>query len=176
MYQCKHCNKIFIKGSSVGGHTIRCEKNPSRQSTIDKTKASSLGKKLSLEHKAKLSSTINKKIQFGTWHNSFARSRRHLYNGQLFDGMWEVHLARWFDSYSISWSRNKEGFPYFFGVARKYFPDFYLSDIDCYVEVKGWKTERDEAKWTQFPRRLIVLSGTDLQSLGLPISVRKDWK
>lgn len=45
-----------------------------------------------------------------------------------------------------------------------------------YVEVKGWKTSKDEAKWAAFPRTLIVLSGTDLQKLGLDISVRKDWK
>ena len=129
---------------------------------------------------AKLSATlvevINRKIQYGTWHNSFARSRKHIYKGESFDGRWEVKLAIWFDENSISWIRNKRNFPYVFDKPRRYTPDFFFPHINCYVEVKGWKTSKDEAKWQQFTDKLIVLSGSDLQSLGIDVEVRKDWK
>ena len=38
-------------------------------------------------------------------------------------------------------------FSYEFKGAREYFPDFYLPEHDAYVEVKGYKTDKDSAKW-----------------------------
>lgn len=44
-------------------------------------------------------------------------------------------------------------------------------------EGKGWKREKDEeAKWKAFPEKLLILSGTDLQNLGIISSIKKDWK
>jgi hypothetical protein len=40
---------------------------------------------------------------------------------------------------------------------------------DIYVEVKGYENERDEAKWRDFPYKLIVLRKDDLLTLGLDI-------
>jgi len=83
----------------------------------------------------------------------------------------------WFDENHIGWIRNKKSFPYVLdSKTRRYTPDFFLPHINCYVEVKGWKTPKDEPKWSQFTGNLVVLSGSDLQSLGLDIEVRKDWK
>lgn len=176
MYRCKFCQKEYEKKAAVGGHTIRCFLNPKRQEIIDKIAQGQVGKPLTQKQREGLSRSISKKVQEGTWHNSFARCRRHEYNGQVFDGTWEVLLAKWFDENDIRWSRNAKRFPYVFGKSRHYIPDFYLPDIDCFVEVKGWKTVKDEAKWSQFPLRLVVLSGSDLQALGLSITVRRDWK
>lgn len=120
-----------------------------------------------------MTSIVNAKLDAGTWHNSFARARKQTYAGQSFDGMWEVHLAKWFDQNDIKWERNKLTFPYTYDKPRKYIPDFYLPNIDCFVEVKGWKTAKDEAKWKAFPRNLIVLSGHELKTLGLPVQVKK---
>jgi hypothetical protein len=161
---------------SLGGHMVFCKENPLRETTLKKVSQKALGRPLSNEHKRNVSLTVSRKVEQGTWHNSFSKCRKKLYAGQSFDGSWEVELARWFDSEKIEWIRNQESFPYFFEKDRKYIPDFYLPQIDCYVEVKGWKTAKDDAKWSHFPKRLIVLSGTDLQNLGIPIHVRKDWK
>lgn len=62
-----------------------------------------------------------------------------------------------------------------FDRERKYIPDFYLPNIQCYVEIKGWKTKKDEAKWRDFPENLLILSGSDLMLLGLDIKA-KEWK
>lgn len=127
-------------------------------------------------HGSKVSKTIQRKIAEGTWHNSFAKSRRHIYKDESFDGKWELKLAMWFDENDIVWVRNRKSFLYGFDKPRRYTPDFFLPIINCYVEVKGWKTPKDEAKWSHFSERLIVLSGSDLQSFGIDISVRNDWK
>lgn len=63
---------------------------------------------------------------------------------------------------------SEESFAYIFeGKERKYTPDFYLVDSDEYVEIKGYKTDKDAAKWEQFPehRKLKVLRGEDLIAL-----------
>lgn len=125
---------------------------------------------------SKISVTVVQKIAEGTWHNSFSRSRQHIYKGEKFDGRWELMLAKWFDEHGVRWVRNKKAFPYTFDKQRSYVPDFWLPDFETYLEVKGWKTLKDEAKWSQFPEALIILSGTDLVELGIQIAVKKDWK
>jgi hypothetical protein len=92
------------------------------------------------------------------------------YNGTDLHGSWEVAYARYLDLNSIKWIRNKDSFTYTFGgKERKYTPDFYLVDTDEYVEIKGYKTEKDIAKWEQFPkhRTLVVLMGPELTSLNI---------
>lgn len=176
--KCKYCDKDFFNnGRKLGGHLTWCLKNPKRKSTIDKIKTRQLGRALTSEWREAIAKTVNEKIVQGKWHNSFAKCRKHSYKDSLFDGTWEVLLAKWFDLNQIPWIRNKKSFQYVFeNKKRNYVPDFYLPYIDCYVEVKGWKTKKDDAKWFFFPERLIVLSGKDLQNLGLEISVKKDWK
>lgn len=177
MWTCKHCGRVSETGMKHGGHITFCRSNPKRTETMAKLTASAKKRRASSSTCEKLRATVLRKIADGTWHNSFARSRRHIYAGQSFDGMWEVHLAHWFDNQSIVWIRNTSSFPYAFeGRQHRYTPDFYLPNIDCYVEVKGWKTPKDDAKWRDFTERLVVVSGSDLLALGLPVTVRKDWK
>lgn len=42
------------------------------------------------------------------------------------------------------------------GTKRFYTPDFYLVDEKSYLEVKGYETALDHAKWRAFTERLIV--------------------
>jgi len=42
-----------------------------------------------------------------------------------------------------------------------------LIDEGMYIEIKGYKVEKDEAKWSQFPLKLKVLTGHNLIELGL---------
>lgn len=117
------------------------------------------------EHNKK---AVNKKIAEGTWHVSFAKRKVHEYNGEKFHGTWELKYAQWLDSQGIRWRRPKESFYYELeGIARRYTPDFYLIDEGCYVEIKGYETEKDRAKWNQFPLKLKVLKGKELKEMGL---------
>lgn len=83
-------------------------------------------------------------------------------------GSWELKYAQYLDEHRIKWIRNKDSFSYEFeGKERKYTPDFYLIDSDEYIEVKGYKTAKDLAKWDQFPphRKLTVLMKAELETL-----------
>jgi hypothetical protein len=115
-----------------------------------------------------VSKTVNEKIKNGTWHNSFSKSRTHEYNGEKFYGSWELKYAIYLDSNDIKWKKNTEIFSYFFdGSIHQYTPDFYLIHDDTYIEIKGYETKKDRAKWSQFPKKLIVLKGKELVELGI---------
>jgi hypothetical protein len=40
-----------------------------------------------------------------------------------------------------------------------------LPTLNVYVEVKGFETERDRAKWTHFPEELIVLRKKEIEEI-----------
>ena len=118
----------------------------------------------------RISETINKKVSEGTWHTSLAKHMHIDYNGIDMHGSWEVEYAKYLDENGIKWIRNKDSFTYTFnGKERKYTPDFYLIDSDEYIEIKGYKTEKDDAKWSQFPkhRKLTVLMESELKLMNI---------
>lgn len=125
-------------------------------------------KKHNSEFKKKLSDKINEKIQNGEWHLSFSKSRTIEYNGIKFLGSWEVNYAKWLDQNNIKWRRPTERFEYVLeGKKRRYTPDFYLIDEGVYVEIKGYPTKKDFAKWDYFPLNLKILSGPMLKEMGI---------
>lgn len=165
---CKHCGKNGFGPFQLGAHMTNCELYPGREEKNKKiSKASSL-KRHSNETKQKLSDLIKEKVRNGSWHFSFSRSRTHDYNGIKLHGMWEVKYAEFLDANKIEWRRPDEKFKYNFeGKVSYYTPDFYLIKEEVYIEIKGYKTRKDEAKWAQFPLKLKVLQGEDLVQLGI---------
>jgi len=80
------------------------------------------------------------------------------YNGSKLKGSWEHKVAVWLDRRNIKWESEVNPQPYFWDNKWKlYFPDFYLPEYKCYIEVKGYKRDRDESKWNHFPYQLIVI-------------------
>lgn len=164
---CKYCSEK-CKPNSLGAHVVSCKLNPDRESWTKKIADSRKGTHLSEDQKQKLSETVRKKVREGTWHLSFSRSRTHEYKGIKFHGMWEVRYAMYLDEQCIPWRRPNEKFAYSFeGRNSCYTPDFYLIDEGTYIEIKGYKTPKDEAKWSQFPLKLKILRGIDLIELGI---------
>jgi hypothetical protein len=167
--KCRFCNESF--GSKLCSHTPLCFQNPKRNQNLDNRKKASTGRRgspLSEEHKEKLSRRIQEKVQEGTWHLSFSKSRTHEYKGIKLHGMWEVKYAKFLDEQGIKWRRPTEKFKYSFeGKDSYYTPDFFLIEQNLYIEIKGYKVLRDEAKWSQFPLNLKVITGKDLIELGL---------
>lgn len=77
------------------------------------------------------------------------------------DSTWEADFIVYCEHHVIEFQRKCGYFRYMFGEReRKYFPDFYLPTYDVYVEVKGYKTDKDAAKWTQFPHVLKVVDSS----------------
>lgn len=122
------------------------------------------------ENGKKISKTIQKKVAEGTWHTSLAKHMHKNYNGINLHGSWELAYAQYLDKNKILWIRNTKSFSYQFSQKhRKYTPDFYLPELDEYIEIKGYKVEKDEAKWSQFPKhlKLRILMAKELKELGV---------
>ena len=91
-------------------------------------------------------------------------------------GRWELEYAKYLDRNDIEWRRPKEKFYYEFEGLKSgngyYIPDFYLVKEQIYVEIKGYETDKDRAKWKWFPKDLNfkVLKRQELIDLGLDIS------
>ena len=83
------------------------------------------------------------------------------------DGTWELKVAEFLDKQSFNWIRNTTRFKYVNpkGKTSTYCPDFYLIDLDAYIEVKGYETDLDKCKWSQFKEKLIVLKKTEVNDL-----------
>jgi len=122
----------------------------------------------------KISETVKTKIENDEWHLSFSHSRIYEYKGIKFHGKWELNYAKYLDEKNTKWERPVEKFPYFFDEKKRYYtPDFYLPDENLYIEIKGYPTDKDYAKWKNFPHKLKVIFGKDLYKMGIIDSYRK---
>ena len=156
----------FIKAKENGVEYIVSEETRQKLSNAVKNRSDEFNKELG----KKISATINSKVEEGTWHTSLAKHIHYEYNGVDLHGSWEVAYAQFLDKNGVKWVRNKDHFEYFFdGKIRRYTPDFYLPDTDEYIEIKGFKTEKDEAKWAYFPKNktLRILMRCDLKELNI---------
>lgn len=88
------------------------------------------------------------------------------YNGTKLKGQWELIVAKWLDSHNIVWESEVNPQNYFWEDKwRMYFPDFYLPDYNTYIEVKGYKRDRDIAKWSFFNGDLVVIDASIIHTL-----------
>jgi len=91
-------------------------------------------------------------------------------NGDVVDiqGTWELKFVTFMDLGNIRWERNRVGYKYIFNDKdHLYFPDFFLPELDVYVEVKGYEIERDRHKWRQFPFKLLIVKKEEIEDLPL---------
>lgn len=175
---CIFCNKEFERGVQLGSHIRGCKLNPKfndiqKKIYNTKKKNNSFCTDLTRE---KIKATINEKIKNGKWHNSFSKARTYEYNGEKYYGKWELNYAIYLDKTlgKNKWKKNRNKFYYFFNNENHFYtPDFYLIEDDCYIEIKGYETEKDRAKWKQFPHKLKVLKGKELYELGIISSYKK---
>ena len=93
------------------------------------------------------------------------RTKQIEYNGIKFQGNWELEFYKWAEAAGLAPERPNEGFKYEWNGIRTYFPDFYIPSMDLYVEVKGYETERDRAKWLQFPKKLRIIKEKEIKQI-----------
>ena len=96
------------------------------------------------------------------WDNKAGRCKKYHYSSPIagdvtLDGTWELAVAQWLDKNRKIWKRNKQRFPYIHmnGSHKNYTPDFWVEGIG-FIEVKGYETDLDRCKWSQFPEPLTV--------------------
>ena len=82
------------------------------------------------------------------------------------DSSYEARLVEVLNRFEIKWKKNYKAFPYSFeGIQKKYIPDFYLEDLNVWIETKGWEKERDKFKWEAFPYSLTIIRLIDLNKI-----------
>ena len=124
------------------------------------------------ERKQKISESIKKRYENG-WMPKAGRCKKIKYISKIagevyLDGTWELKVAEYFDNEKISWVRNTRRFKYVYNnKTRNYTPDFYIITDNKYVEVKGYKTNLDEAKWEQFTEKLEIWDKKKLKMLNI---------
>lgn len=188
MYKCQHCLKDFetLRGASF--HANRCHKNSNRRIQPNQY-TTNPDYEISEETRSKLSASTTKrnnikwakpgakaaqsvKMQQVVQQNpqsysssNRGRTKQIIYNGVKLQGGWELIVAQWLDFNSIIWKKPETPFPYVWDGNRSYFPDFYLPDLNLYIEVKGYKTDRDKAKWEYFPHALCIIQKDEIKSI-----------
>ena len=93
------------------------------------------------------------------------RTKQIIFDGIKFQGNWELEFYKYCKNNGIAIIRCTEYFEYEWEGIRKYFPDFYLPEKDLYVEVKGYETDKDKAKWSQFPKQLKVVKRQEIVNI-----------
>jgi hypothetical protein len=170
MLQCKFCIKELKNNSALVLHERYCLDNPNRRlegykhSEETKRKLSKITKRQfeDPKYRAKFSERMIQAVKdhpesYST-KNVSGRCKNYIYKGHTLKGKWELITAMWLDSLNVLWERDIKPFPYFWdGKWRNYFPDFYLPEYKIYIEVKGFKRERDISKWKDFSSKLLLI-------------------
>lgn len=94
------------------------------------------------------------------------RTKQIIVDNIKLQGQWEVDFYLWAKGKNYDISRPTTGFHYTFeGKTKTYFPDFRIESLNLYIEVKGYETERDRAKWSQFPENLCIIKAKEINEI-----------
>ena len=93
------------------------------------------------------------------------RVRQYIVDGIKLTGSWEVEFYMWAKEKNLDPQQCDQGFEYNFNGERTYYPDFWLPNLNIYIEVKGYETEKDRAKWSQFTEKLIIIKKREIDEI-----------
>jgi len=135
-----------------------------RTKLSDASKRQTWNKERRLKHSEAMRLAVENNPESYTSSNR-GRTKQIIFDGIKFQGKWELEFYQYCKSNGIQIERSNEWFEYEWNGIRKYFPDFYLRDKNLYIEVKGYETERDLAKWSSFPKQLKVIRKDDIMAI-----------
>lgn len=145
----------YIKAKLTGVPYVISEETRKKISENSKQQVWSEEKKI--RHSISMrKAVINHPLSYSA-HNVCGRTKKINYNGKKLTGTWELEVAKFLDRKGIVWTNIIKPFQYVWeNKIRSYFPDFYLPEYNLYIEVKGNKTDRDEAKWSVVENLMII--------------------
>jgi len=171
---CIHCGKTYSTSIGLSNHKIRCPKNPhrviqeltpeARQRLIEINQGKTWSDEKKANHSRVMKNAVRGNPESYTSSNR-GRTRQIIVDGIKFQGRWEVDFYLWAKSQGLNPRRPTESFTYEWNGTRSYFPDFYIESLDLYVEVKGYETDRDRAKWLTFPKKLRIIKSLEIKQI-----------
>ena len=152
-----------IKAKESG--TIVVVSEETRQKISKKSKGRKLTPEQIERHRIAMKRAVLQNPNSYTANNVSGRTPIIEYNGFKLKGTWELETAKWLDKNNIKWTNIIDGFEYDWnGSKHLYYPDFYLTEIDYYIEVKGYERERDRAKW-KVVNNLIIIKKNEIDMI-----------
>jgi hypothetical protein len=169
LYGKKQCIKCYQQ-------TLKGQRNPNfNKDNTHNNKCLDCEKHISKPSKRcmKCAGIINGKKQKGRLNHRFGKPPSHgkriKYKGIKMRSSWEVKYAKYLDKQGIKWIYEPKTFD--LGNAT-YTPDFYLSESDTYVEIKGRWRDDAKKKFKLFQKKyysmnIILLKEKELKKLGI---------
>lgn len=155
----------FDKANKLG---LKIEVTQETKNRIQEKRVKTITNDWREKHSKRMSKIVQTKMEQGIYPKSCGRAKYIEYNNIVLHGSWELAYAKWLDKNQVKWRKVNETFSYEFeNKKHRYTPDFYLIDTNEYIEIKGYQTEKDKAKWEQFPLglKLKVLKLKELKEL-----------
>jgi len=176
---CKYCNKEYNKSGALKNHECRCASNPDRKlqrpkdmeayrvkkSIVTKQYYSNIENRK--KHSQRMRQVVLQNPDSYSDKNVVGRSKHFTVDEVRYNSTWEYKVAQYLTENNISWIRKGiKPISYYWNDGwHLYFPDFYLTDYDKYVEVKGYETERDRAKWSQSDKPIIIIKQKEMDKI-----------
>lgn len=137
--------------------------------TREKLSIANTGLKWSDERKAEFSKIMLEVVKNNpdlySASNVSGRVKTYEFQGMKFKGTWELKVADALSKMGIKYTNKLTPIEYEYNNSTHlYFPDFYLEDFDLYIEVKGYKRDRDLCKWNAL-KNLIILEQAEINDL-----------
>jgi hypothetical protein len=190
---CQYCSKPAKSLNSKVQHEIRCKENP--KGIKVKPSYGMFGKKganqytygavASVETRLKWSNASKQQVwsdarrqklsasmKLAVANNPEAysssnrgRTKQIIVDDIKLQGQWEVDFYMWAKEQGLNPIRPTKSFEYEYEGIRRYLPDFYIESMDLYVEIKGYETEKDRAKWLTFPKKLRIIKEAEIKQI-----------
>lgn len=162
----RKCSNQYMKAKELG-----LQKPSLSEKGINNIKKANTGRTWSDDMK-NIISQQKKDLYASGWECKAGRCLKYDYNSPIagnikVDGTWELMFCEFADQNKLTWRRNKIRFPYINlkGKPSTYQPDFYIEELKSYIEVKGYETDLDRCKWSQFADKLILLRKNEIFNL-----------
>lgn len=171
---CSFCQKIYNNKIALSNHVIRCRSNPDRKLQIRSPEGrarhieSNKKRVWTLEQRNKHSASMKRAVENhpdSYTSSNRGRTKQIEIDGIKLQGQWEVDFYIWAKKSGFNPKRPANGFKYQWNGERTYYPDFYIESKNLYVEVKGYETDRDRAKWSQFPEKLCIIKEEEIKQI-----------
>lgn len=173
-YECPYCGKLYSK-MGIATHIWRCHGNGKDHNPCNYLKGKPNARRgwtkenhpEIIEQNRKVQETLKRKREAG-WkptphfkeeyleqlsirmaqHNPGGKSKWYKVNGINVQGTYEKYFAESLCIKKIEWNRPKITFKYRDkeGKIHRYSPDFYISSLDMYIEIKGYWWGNDKQK------------------------------